>query len=175
MPFVPVLCAPLHPTARLSFFTPSLRPRDALRRPLRQPFAPLKCISILLCERVYRIAGTPGNIIIVNGFHFLTMPRFPCKFGPMTVLYTVSDGHGEYDMALSLTHAASGRELGQWKSRERLAEPLVVADVTVVLNGVPLPEPGKYLFDLKCNGDLIASRPFFVNAAKMTRASLTDE
>jgi len=122
------------------------------------------------CPLRYRIAGTPGNIIIVNGFHFLTLPKFPCKFGPMTLLYTVSDRHGKYDMVLSLTHAASGRELGQWKNRKRIAKSLVVADVMVVLNRVPLPEPGTYLFDLKCNGDLIASRPFFVNAAKQPMA-----
>lgn len=127
---------------------------------------PLKCISILLCERVYRIEGTPGNIIIVNGFHFISLPRFPCKFGPVTVLYTVTDGHGEYDMTLSLTHAASGREMGQWTGRQRMTDPLVVADVEMLLTGVSLPEPGKYLFDLKCNGELIASRPFYVNAAK---------
>lgn len=127
---------------------------------------PLKCISLLLCERVYRIEGTPGHVIITNGFHFLTMPAFPCKCGPITVLYTVTDGHGDYEMELSLTHAISGREVGRWKGRQRMTDPLVVADVEMLLNGVPLPEPGKYLFDLKCNGELIASRPFYVNVAK---------
>lgn len=126
----------------------------------------LKCISILLCERVYRIQGTPGNVIITNGFHFLAMPAFPCKCGPMTVLFTLTEGHGDYEMILSLTHAGSGHEIGHWKSRQRLTDPLAVADVEVRLKGVSLPEPGKYLFDLKCNGEPIASRPFFANLAK---------
>jgi len=127
---------------------------------------PLKCISILLCERVYRIAGTPGHVIIINAFHHLTMSKFPCKCGSMTVLYTVTDGHGEYAMTLSLSYAESGHEVGQWTVRQRMDNPLVVADVQLILNDVSLPAPGKYLFDLKCEGEPIASRPFYVMVEK---------
>jgi hypothetical protein len=134
------------------------------------PVPPLKCISILLCEPVYRVAGTPGNVIITNGFHLLNLSAFPCRFGPITVLYTVSDGHGDYDMALTLTQAATGNEVGQWKGRQKLTDPLIVADVEMILTRVRLPEPGKYLFDLKCNGEVIASRPFYVNLAKPRNA-----
>ena len=135
----------------------------------------LKCISILLCERVYRVEGTQGNVIITNGFHFLNLSAFPCRFGPITVLYTVTDGHGDYDMVLSLTNAASGDEVGRWKGRQRMTDPLMVADVEMVLTRVRLPEPGKYVFDLKCNGEVIASRPFYVNKAKPTNARTTKE
>jgi hypothetical protein len=82
-------------------------------------------------------------VSITNGFHFLNLSEFPCRFGPITVLYTVTDGHGDYDMALSLTNAASGDEVGRWKGRQRMTDPLMVADVEMVLTRVRLPEPGK--------------------------------
>ena len=132
------------------------------------PVPLLKCISIILCERVYRIEGTPGNLMIINGFHSLSLPRFPCLF-PITVLYTVTDGHGTYDMVLSLIHAASGREVKHWDDKYRVTDPLTVSDVQLILRETPLPQPGKYIFDLKCNGETIASRPFYVTARKPRR------
>ncbi|HVT90662.1 MAG TPA: hypothetical protein VHD56_17535 [Tepidisphaeraceae bacterium] len=133
------------------------------------PVPPLKCISIILCERVYRIEGTPGNLMIVNAFHALSIPKFPCMFGTITVLYTVTEGHGTYDMVLSLVDARTGREVKNWKDKYRVTDPLTVGDVQMILHDVPLPEPGKYLFELKCNDDLISSRPFYVNVAKPRR------
>lgn len=127
---------------------------------------PLKCISIILCQSVFHIERTPGHIIITRGFHVIELPHYPFRFGPITVLNTVTDGHGEYDLSTSLTHAPTMNEIGRWNIRQRITDPLLVIDVELVINRVNLPAPGKYIFDLKCNGEMIASRPFYANIAK---------
>ena len=48
----------------------------------------------------------------------------------------------------------------------RKSDPLALGDVQLVLHDVPLPEAGKYRIELRCDGELISQRPFYVEAAK---------
>jgi hypothetical protein len=129
------------------------------------PVPPLKCIGIILCEAAYRVHGR-SNLIIVNTFHALSVPRCPCRFPKITVLYTVTDGHGSYDTELAIVHARTGKDVLSAKDRYTVTDPLAIGDVQAVLHDVPLPTPGKYWIELRCNGELIGQRPFYVDIAK---------
>ena len=63
------------------------------------------------------------------------------------------DGHGTYNLTLSLIHAAAGNEVRRWPQQHTHADPLMVGDVIMVPHGVPFPEPGKYGFELRCDGE----------------------
>jgi hypothetical protein len=134
-------------------------PGDSLERRA----VPLKCIGIILCEAAYRVHGR-SNLIIVNTFHALSVPICPCRFPKITVLYTVTDGHGSYDMTLAVVEARTGAEVMTYKDRYTVDDPLTLGDVQLVLRDVPLPEAGKYWMELRCDGELIAQRPFYVDA-----------
>jgi hypothetical protein len=124
---------------------------------------PLKCIGIILCEAAYRIANSP-NLVIVNTFHALSATAFPCRFPKITVIYSVTNGHGTYDMELAVTNARTGEDVMTGKDQYTVNDPLSIGDVQIVLSGVPLPEPGKYWIEVRCNGELIGQRPFYVDA-----------
>jgi hypothetical protein len=134
-------------------------------QPSKLSQVPLKCIGIILCEAAYQIAGR-SNLIIVNTFHALSVPGCPCRFPKITVLYTVTDGHGTYDIELAVVHARTGRDVLTAKDQYTVADPLSIGDVQIVLHGVPLPEPGKYWIELRCNGELVGQRPFYVDVAR---------
>lgn len=122
---------------------------------------PLKCISIILCEMAYRIHGGL-NLIIVNTFHKLGVPVCPTKFPKITVLYTVTEGHGAYDVTTAIVNARTGQDVMKADDRYTVTDPLSIGDVQMIFRGVPIPEPGKYWIELRCNGELIGQRPFYV-------------
>lgn len=132
------------------------RPRDSV---------PLKCIGIILCEAAYRVAGR-SNLIIVNTFHTLGVPACPCRFPKITALYTVTDGHGTYEVTLAVVNARTGQDVATYSDRYTVNDPLAIGDVQMILHNVPLPEFGKYWMDLRCNGELIAQRRFYVEGTK---------
>lgn len=125
---------------------------------------PLQCISIVLCESVYRVADR-SNLIIVNTFHTLGVRACPCRFPKITVLYTVTGGHGTYETTLAIVNARSGQDVACYADRYTVRSPLTINDVHLILNGVPFPEAGKYWIELRCNGELIGQRPFYVEVA----------
>src|SRR4051812_39089103 len=85
-------------------------------QPSKLSAVPLKCIGIILCEAVYRVAGR-SNLIIVNTFHTLGVPACPNRFPKITALYTVTDGHGTYDIDLAAARARTGRDVFVAKDR----------------------------------------------------------
>lgn len=52
------------------------------------------------------------------------------------------------------------------KDQYTVRDPLSIGDVQIILHGVPFVEPGKYWVELRCNGELIAQRPFHVDAPR---------
>jgi hypothetical protein len=122
---------------------------------------PVKCISILLCEAAYLVANTT-NLIVVNTFNRLSASAFPCHFPRITVLYTVTDGHGTYELEVAVVNAATGQVSMEMSQRSVLTDPLSIMDVQVTMLHVPLPAPGKYWMEVRCDGSLIGQRPFYV-------------
>jgi len=119
-----------------------------------------KCISIILCDDVFRderskklvIVGTFSNI---NG-------SLPVLHSRMCVLFTLTNGRGDFDFCLSIEHAETERALVQVQGPMTLRSPLDIIDYNVELLGTRFDVAGKYAVNLKANGELIATRPFFV-------------
>ena len=79
-------------------------------QPSKLRHVPFKCIGIILCDAAYQIAGR-SNLIIIKPFHPVSVPGCPCRFPRITVLYTVMDGHGTYDIELAVAHTRTGRDV----------------------------------------------------------------
>ena len=134
----------------------------------RPGVVPLKCIGIVLCEAVYRVHQR-SNLIIVNTFHTLGVPSCPCRFPKITVLYTVTDGHGSYEITLAVVHARTGNDVMCIHDQYVVNDPLSIGDVQIEMRDVPLPEAGKYWIELRCNREIIGQRPFYVDTPKPRR------
>jgi hypothetical protein len=122
---------------------------------------PPTVIAIILCEASYTVNNTQSTII-VNAFHALGVPNVPCRFPKITVLVTLTNGHGHYALKLSVVRAATGQSIYETAAEVTLADPLMILDSQAVLCDVPLPADGKYYLEQRANGELIGQRPFFV-------------
>jgi hypothetical protein len=134
---------------------------------------PLECIGIILSESAYRVNNGP-NLVIANTFHLLLQEKFPCSFPKITAVYTVTGGHGTYDLELAIVSAATGDDVRTSKSRHTSTDPLALTDVLVVMRGVPFPAPGKYWSEVRCNGQLIGQRPFYVKLLRRKEGGRPD-
>jgi hypothetical protein len=123
---------------------------------------PPTVIAIILCEASYAVNNTQSTII-VNAFHGLGVPRVPCRFPKITVLVTLTNGHGHYALKLSVVQAATGQIVHETATEATLTDPLMILDCQAVLCDVPLPAEGKYYLEQRANGELIGQRPFFIS------------
>jgi hypothetical protein len=120
-----------------------------------------KCIFIIVCEHVYRDEATK-NLIIVGTFNRIKAKTFPCVHHKMTVLFTLTDRNGQYDMALVVEHAETSKTIAELKGPLTMNDPLAICDFNVVLQGLRFPEDGKYWICLKIDGEIICQRPINV-------------
>lgn len=126
---------------------------------------PPTVIAIILCEASYNVNNTKSSII-VNAFHSLGVPHVPCRFPKITVLATLTNGHGHYVLKLSIVHAATGKAVAETATEMTLTDPLVILDSQAIFRDLPLPAEGKYYLEQRANGELIGQRPFFVSVSQ---------
>lgn len=141
----------------MSEFPPSASSRPT---PPRAP-SPPTCLSILLCDEVYFDPRLKKRVI-VGTFNAITSGRFPFHHGRMQVLWTLSGGHGDYDVTVAIVSARTGDPVLETTKRFRLADPLGVIDAQVTIEGTPFEEPGKYWVELRANGEIVGQRPMHV-------------
>ncbi len=120
-----------------------------------------KCLSIILCDDVYRDEKTK-KLVIVGTFNRISAPRLPCQHSRMSVLFTLTNGRGTFDLSLTIEHAETEKALVQLSGPATLGSPMEIFDQHVEILGVEFPQAGKYCVTLKANGEQIATRPFFV-------------
>ncbi len=120
-----------------------------------------KCISLLLCEAAHLIAGS-ANQIIVNTFNSLGVSGCPILFPKITVVYTLTSGHGNYELDISLVPSGGGPPLIEARQRIELGNPLAILDGVMTFMKVPIPVPGRHWVEVRCGSELIGQRPFYV-------------
>lgn len=124
----------------------------------------LTCISIIVCENVYRDERTK-NLVIIGTFNQIETPALPCRFERMCVLFTLTNGRGDYEVVLSILHERTGHEVAHLGGPMKVADPLAITDIHVELRNLVFPEEGKYWVELKADGAVLQQRPFLVRLA----------
>ena len=128
------------------------------------------CISVLVCDEVYRDALTHKQIA-VGIFNRIQTSQFPCKHHKLSILFTLTNGRGQYDLALSIENARTGEPVVEISGPLKLESPVVIADFNVEIPGVTFPEPGKYWVCVKIGMETLCQRPFRVEKLKNPRGS----
>jgi len=128
---------------------------------MSQKTAPIECLSILVCDDVYR-DETTKKLIIVGTFNTIRTQQFPYRHDHLSILVTMTSGRGEYKMIVAIEHAASGTALTEVGGPIRFQNPLHIADVSVQLRNLEFRQPGKYWATLRIDGQIISQRPFMV-------------
>lgn len=121
----------------------------------------LTCISIIICDDIYRDERTK-KLVIIGTFNNLTTPSFPCAHRRMRVLFTLTNGKGDYDVHLSIEHEESGSKLIDLGGPMRITDPLAISDIDIEIENLVFANPGKYWVVLRADGRIIQQRPFIV-------------
>jgi hypothetical protein len=133
----------------------------------------LTCISIIVCENVYR-DETTKNLIIIGTFNKIAAPKLPCTFQRMCVLFTVTNGRGTYNVALSIVHEETAHQVAQLHGPMTISDPLAINDINVELRNLVFPSAGKYWVELKADDAILQQRPFLVEVSTATAQEQRD-
>lgn len=122
-----------------------------------------ECLAIIVCDDIYRDEITK-KLILVGTFNRIVADQFPYTHSNFTVLFTLTEGRGKYDMSLSVENAKTGVTIVDLKGPLTIAEPTLIADFNVSMANITFPEAGKYWICLKVNGTIIKQRPITVQS-----------
>jgi hypothetical protein len=122
----------------------------------------LTCLSIIICDDIYRDERTK-KLVIVGTFSTISVRQFPSRHQKMRILFTLTNGHGTYNLKLSIRRARDEKALVEIQGQAKLTNPLQIADIDIEINDLVIPEPGKYWVSLEADGEPIAQRPFMVD------------
>ncbi len=113
-------------------------------------------LSILFADRV--ITENNNKKGIIGTFDRFMSPSFPVVFPPWALYIAVTNLVGRHDFSISLEIMETGREIlpinGDFNSMT-LDD---VVELTLNLNGVTFPEPGRYNLSVLVDGELIGNR-----------------
>jgi len=123
----------------------------------------LSCVSIIICDDIYR-DEVSKKLVIVGTFNRVTAPSFPCKHGRMSVLLTLTNGRGEYDLSLAIENARTGELVAEVKGPLAVQDPLAISDINLQLHNLVFPTADKYWVMLKADEEIIGQRPFVLQA-----------
>lgn len=127
-----------------------------------------ECLNFILCDDVFRDIETKKTIA-VGIFDTLFATKVPALHPQFCFFITLTNGHGQYELALSIENAATQDVILELKGPLTIADPLKTADLTLKVQQAVFPTFGKYWACLKIGGTLIKQRPFFVQELKPKR------
>lgn len=129
----------------------------------------ISCLSIIICDEIYRDEDTK-KLVIIGTFNRILASSLPCKHPRFTVLFTITNAKGNYDLRVSVEHERTGNIVLEVGGPLKVENPLDIKDLNLVMRDLIFLEEGKYWVTIKADGAIIQQRPFFVSlVAKTTR------
>ena len=125
------------------------------------PKEQLICVAMVVCDDVFRDNVT-GKAILVGTFSTVNCQSFPALHPKLAVFFSITNGNGEYDLALSIEQETTGHSLITLRGPLTAEDPLGIADIDLHLQNVEFPEPGKYWIKLESDGEIINQRPIIL-------------
>ncbi len=120
-----------------------------------------ECLSVIVCDEIFRDEQSK-KLIIVGTFNVIRALGMPTTHPRLSVLFTLTNGRGTYDLCLRIESAATGVPVAEVRGPLKLDDPLQIADFHIELASLVFPEAGKYWVCVIVDGETIRQRPFVV-------------
>ena len=133
----------------------------------------LECLSIIVCDDIYRDEQSK-KLVIVGTFNAIQVTDFPYCHPKMSILLTLTNGHGQNDVSLTVEHGETGQPLAELSGPMNFDSPLDMVDINVKLQQLVFPEPGKYWVTLHQAGEIIKQRPIMVDRIEQKEETNAD-
>lgn len=130
----------------------------------------LSCISIVICDDIYR-DETTKKLIVVGMFNSIIAQSVPCIHERMHVLFSLTNGRGDYDLSLSIEHEKTGAVVSEVKGPFHVDDPLAIGDINMELHRLVFPKEGKYWVTIKTDGEILQQRPFALSLRRLEEAA----
>jgi hypothetical protein len=125
----------------------------------------LTCLSIVVCDEVYRDEITK-KLILVGTLNAIVSNDVPCRIPKLTVMFSLTNGKGNYNVVVTIEHADTGQEIVSLGGPLRVEDPLAVMDMVMPLVNVAFPVEGKYWVVVKADGEILVQRPIWVKVRR---------
>lgn len=121
----------------------------------------LTCVSILVCDDIYRDEMTK-KMVIVGTFNHVFSRALPASLPKSCILISLTNGNGEYDLSVVIEHEKSGNEIFRVGGPMTVQSPLDIVDLDIRLHDLKLPDAGKYWVQVREGARILGQRPLVV-------------
>jgi len=105
-------------------------------------------------------------MVVVGTFNAVRASQTPTALNALSVLFTLTNGKGQYDVWLEIEHEQSGDIIWRTGGPLRVEDPLMIVDIHVRIVNLALPAAGKYWVSVKSDGRILQQRPFVVECER---------
>jgi hypothetical protein len=113
-------------------------------------------IAALICDSAFQDTGT-GKTTLIGVFDRVNARRFPSTHGSVDLFLKLVDADGVYDLEVKFVQVRSGRVLGSAKGTFGVKDRLSAVSMQIQFAPLPLPEEGKYEFQIWANAAYLGS------------------
>lgn len=125
--------------------------------------------SMVLCDSIVRDEITK-KLYLLGTFTNLWVPKPDTIYPrPIAIYLAISDAQGEYDLTLKIRHTDTREIWHDHTFKVNIANPLVTAEVNVMIGGIKMRQAGKIDFELYANGELLGMRQVMVSLSPPKR------
>jgi hypothetical protein len=117
-----------------------------------------KYLAMLICDYVLRDAETQ-NKSLIGLFNRINAKKFPVRHDRLHVFVSLTNGHGSYESSLRIRRA-DGTVILKLDGKIEMGDPLAVAEMNFQIRGLQVPEPGRYVVEFLCDGEVLVDRLF---------------
>lgn len=119
---------------------------------------PPKVLAMVLADAILHDMAT-GKFIIQGTFSIIIASTFPWTHPVIAVYAAITNGHGKTPIKLRLADVDDSRDpVYENEAVVDFADPIVVAEMVMVLRNVVFPEPGEYCLQLYGAGTPLMER-----------------
>ncbi len=116
-----------------------------------------KAFALTLCEGL-EVDPATGRVSLDGIFNFLRFPAYPTPAQQFTVFSVLHDGLGAGIMSLKILQVGTDRKIYQFQKWAAFSMRLQMVNLEIKVNRCIFPEPGRYLFALDFERQIIAQR-----------------
>lgn len=126
----------------------------------------LTSVAVVLCDDLYRDELT-GKMVLVGTFNSVNAPTIPYTLNRMAILVTLTGGHGDYNVSISIEHESTGNEVFRVGGPLSLPNPLDYVDLDLRLKDISFVEEGRHWINVWDAEELINRRGFVVRKIEL--------
>ena len=136
---------------------------------MTRPAAVPTLVSLLLCDQVIddKLSNKKSAIGI---FNTILVAKVPTVIHQMAILASLTEIARRVEVELRLVRDNDDAVLFSGKGAVDAPDPLAVVDLLFAMQGLQIPEPGQYAFELLGGGELLGRRRFQVRLRQAGQA-----